>query len=367
MASDKTSAEYSNSQIDPFELELMQAFNVPASTFASVSHSENVLQKTVKRLDDAGFESAEGARSFNLFNAHITTGLFTPKVHINTEVLNSVISENQPKGACWRLTITDCGEGVAEAVATKQQEPVAFKRKIKQMEDDYFSEIDPEDEDTKLKKRKSISIEDMDEDQLKRSVARSKKLMRHKSLMLKVDRMFTFTYKQNQTDRDLCAKHLAATIRKYKKVIGKEFHYVAVFEVQKRGAIHIHLSTNAYHDVNELRRCWQHVTKDKGNVNVQKYKNKIVWERASIISYMSKYMSKDMAFNQLAKKRYLSSRGIPKPKKFTYFVNITMNDTDDEFTKAVLYLLVKKHTHAIVRNYYQVPTEYGKVYFTKTY
>ena len=132
--------------------------------------------------------------------------------------------------------------------------------------------------------------------------------------------------------------------------------------------MHIHLATNEFHNVNLLRFCWHQATKDTGNVNVVfQNKKKTVWDRAAIVSYIQKYMSKDCEFNQIANKRYLASQGIPKPKSITFFLKPTLDDPDDDFTKAIIYKLVKSLTGGVAKNFYQVPTDFHTVYFSKTY
>lgn len=338
MRSDSPSYDYSDLDLDSFELQLMQQFHVPAEAYA---RSED--------LKIEAFEVSEANCSFNLSN-----------VHISTELVNQVCTQNQPSTPCYRFTISDFGSGVVEAVATKQLEPSVYRRKISQQSDDFFEKVEDAD-DVDLKKRKSLTADDMDEEQLKRSVGRSKKLMRHKALMLKVDRMFTFTYRENQTDRELAAKHLAATIRRYKRISKQDFDYIAVFELQKRGAQHIHLAANSYHDINLLRECWQLATKDDGNVNIRPPAKGGLWKKAAIVSYISKYMLKDAKWNKLAKKRFLASHGIAKPIKHTYYLDVGLQTT------AILRDLVKSLTTGNLIHFYDVPSDYGEVIFCKSY
>jgi hypothetical protein len=350
---------FTPSELDPVEQAICDTFNANAAEISR--HSLSGYEKSTGYLcaRSEASQVSEASCSFNLLNAHITT-----------ELLKEICTSSEPSGACWRFNISDFGDGVVESVASKQLEPLPKRRKIKMDQDDFYMPI-LEDEPDEKTIRKSQTIEDMDEEQFRRSVGRSRKLARHRALMLKCDRLITFTYRKNQTDRDQCYKDLAATIRRYKRRTKKEFHYVAALEVQERGAYHVHLTTNEFHDVNELRECWHKVTDDDGNVNVKKNGNKDTFDAAAIVAYITKYITKDANLNKLAKKRFSSSRKIPEPTKHTFFLPITLDiDDSDNSNYSPLRILRALTTHLTggeLESFYDVPNSSAKIVFCKSY
>ena len=51
----------------------------------------------------------------------------------------------------------------------------------------------------------------------------------------------TLTYRANQTDLELCKKHLKEFVRRVRRVL-PDFVAIAAFETQKRGAWHVHMA-----------------------------------------------------------------------------------------------------------------------------
>ena len=232
-----------------------------------------------------------GEADLTLINAHIPTD---KPSKINPQ--NFLIEPDSP---CWRIKVQDFGMGIIEVVASKQFEKM---RRPKNNE------------------RKSTTREDMIPEQLEKSIQRSKTQLRHKALMLKVDRMLTLTYKENMQDREKAYIHFDKFLKSYKRLSGENLEYVAVTEKQKRGAIHFHIALNKFININIIRKCWPHgiIQIERKAEYIQGGKNKRNIGR--IAGYMSKYLSKDIAEQDLNSKRYSSSRGIPKPEVKTYFI-----------------------------------------------
>ena len=289
----------------------LQSFHAElASVFGDIGepvlHVDNVLHDASEATEtpsphpaaqrQRGVQGFGGVADLTLINGHIPTD---KPLKINPD--NFLIEPDSP---CWRIKVQDFGLGIIEVVASKQFEKT---RRPKHNE------------------RKSVTREDMIPEQLEKSVQRSKTQLRHKALMLKVDRMLTLTYAENMKDRDKAYIDFDKFLKIYKRLTGENLEYVAVTEKQKRGAIHFHIALNKFINVNTIRKCWPHgiIQIERKAEYIQGGKNKRNIGR--IAGYMSKYLSKDIAEQDLNSKRYSSSRGIPKPEVKTYFIPLGDN------------------------------------------
>lgn len=242
-----------------------------------------------------------------MFNAHLR----------NKQLINPNNFLEEPNSPCWRVKVQEFGNGIVEVVASKQFEKPKRKKKGQ--------------------KTISKTREEMLPEQLELSVQRAKTQMRHKIIMLKCDRMTTLTYRENMCDRDLAYEHFG----KFSKLCTKEFgtfEYVAVTEKQKRGAIHFHVAINKYYPISKLSSLWNqaigekrkdgktnggvHIKKKAAHIQPNSYSKIVI---TGLARYMSKYMAKDIEGQEVGKKRYSSSRGIPKPIIKTYFIPLGSN------------------------------------------
>lgn len=167
-----------------------------------------------------------------------------------------------------------------------------------------------------------------------RSVAsaaqRAKQEVRRLCKTMRVNSLWTLTYRENQTDRDLTLEHLDAFRRRVQKVI-PGWAYVATLERQERGAWHIHLATHALpvhlfpggtrvKSWDVMRRIWRSVVGDLGG-NFDEAKREHKWRpnarhcvsTASIASYIAGYVAKDMLEGELNRRRYSATRGVDVP------------------------------------------------------
>lgn len=230
-----------------------------------------------------GGPGAARAAGLDLINTHIPPHDYT----------------KEPPGPCVRVRFSDFGDDIVEAVAVRQSEPMPRPKKNRE--------------------RKSTKREDMNPEQLRSSVQRSKRDMRHKAMMLKADRLLTLTYRENFTDRDEAYRHLEKFAGYMRKHFGT-FPYVAVMEYQKRGAIHFHLAITEYYWHQIVRHYWKKATGRDGNIDLQPPKKRGQKNVVNVARYLAKYMAKDMEDSPIASKRYSSSRGIPKPDQQTFFI-----------------------------------------------
>lgn len=135
----------------------------------------------------------------------------------------------------------------------------------------------------------------------------------------------TLTYAENMQDilkakKDL--EYLVTNVKKYKK----DFKYIAIPEFQKRGSIHFHLLTNLSKEDNIIyiqkrnNKNYYHIKYwKKGFTKVDFICNDI----KKIISYISKYMTKECDNRLFNIKRYTSSQNLIKP--IDEFIDTSIN------------------------------------------
>lgn len=186
-------------------------------------------------------------------------------------------------------------------------------------------------------------LEERHQNALKKAAQRAQTTCRRLIKASNFREMLTITYRENQEDRELCKKHFEAWYRIMKRCLPK-FQYVASFERQKRGAMHIHCATNKLpkycHYKGEKIESWTLGTKvwrsivgeDNGLVFVggkprwgtKRRRNQSL---AKIASYVSKYIMKDFADSPAGSNRYSRSNAIdlPVPTK----IRITDCSLDD--------------------------------------
>jgi len=176
------------------------------------------------------------------------------------------------------------------------------------------------DAETSLKrgggaKREHTEKQAMDEQTLKKSQYRSKRIVYQKILTLNADTLLTMTYRDNMEDLETAWKHF----RKFSKMMKARYSrwsYVCVPERQGRGAIHFHLAITGYYHWNTVRCFWREAIGGEGNVDFKKGKSKkgqYITDPKKIARYLSKYLTKqDMV--EFNKRRYSSSRiTLPSP------------------------------------------------------
>lgn len=149
---------------------------------------------------------------------------------------------------------------------------------------------------------------------------RARKTVRHRCKAIGADRLVTLTYRENITDRAVALKDWKAFVRRLSKV--QDFHYVAVIEMQQRGAIHFHVAVKGRQCYALLRSVWQGVLgldeagRQRGQVNVRD-PHKFGFNKGGnhkLASYIAKYCGKQMDVRDLNEKRYFCSRGIVVPE-----------------------------------------------------
>lgn len=161
-----------------------------------------------------------------------------------------------------------------------------------------------------------LEREEKDQRNEERSCRRAKTKVRRLAKYKRLDTMLTLTYATNQIDRHLAQKHLAAFVRRVRRVI-PSFEYVAVAEQQKRGAWHWHAAiknvnpgywvSGCYvHSWKLLRSIWRSVIAGGGNVDV-KPPGRPGQGVHKLASYLTKYITKDFASGVKHQNRYQAS------------------------------------------------------------
>jgi hypothetical protein len=120
----------------------------------------------------------------------------------------------------------------------------------------------------------------------------------------------TLTYKSNMRDLKLAYYDLKKFIKKVNYNYNIKLKYLAVPELQERGAIHFHLILFSVpkFPLKELAEIWGH-----GFIKLNKVKNS-----DHLFNYLLKYISKDINEKNLnSQKRFVSSRGLKKSLNYT--------------------------------------------------
>lgn len=155
-----------------------------------------------------------------------------------------------------------------------------------------------------------------DERNEERSCRRARTKVRRLAKFKRLDTMLTLTYAANQDDRVLAQRHLSAFLRRVKRII-PAFEYVAVAELQKRGAYHWHIAVRRLsagywvggyyvHSWKLLRSIWRSVVDGGGNIDVQA-SGKPGRGIHKLAGYLTKYITKGFTSGVKHQNRYQSS------------------------------------------------------------
>lgn len=162
------------------------------------------------------------------------------------------------------------------------------------------------------------------EENIIRSVRRSKSTLRKKIMTAGFTHMLTLDFQDDVEDLELakdCFTRFIRLVKKYKK----NYDYASVWEIQPKryertgkAVWHFHLAVKGFQEVNLLRHLWKTALKERGlngNIDVKYFKKGGKWKRAKISNYISKYVGKDIQESDLNKKRYFISKGIEIPEE----------------------------------------------------
>lgn len=143
-----------------------------------------------------------------------------------------------------------------------------------------------------------------------------------------LNKFLTLTFAENITDLKEGNYKFNQFIKRLKYKY-PDIAYVAVFEFQKRGAIHYHLLCDLpFIDSQELSDIWRH-----GFIKIKKTNN-----INNIGAYMSKYLGKDMDQKTFGKKKFFKSQNLKDPVEIygfraKEFINEHLKDIEPTFHK----------------------------------
>ena len=162
---------------------------------------------------------------------------------------------------------------------------------------------------------------EMREEDLERSIRRSRIEVRRRVLAANMDRMLTLTFRANVTDYRLADSCLTKFLRALQDRIGP-VPYVSVPERQQRGAWHFHLALNRKVNVNLVRKVWRDVVGVlEGNIDISRGKAQNHKQRCRAIAvYLCKYLCKKFDdWQEMGRHRYRSSHGLLARMRVTRF------------------------------------------------
>lgn len=161
---------------------------------------------------------------------------------------------------------------------------------------------------------------------------RAKQEVRHKCKAMAINALWTLTFRENVTDREMALRCLDRFRRRVASVI-PGWRYIAVLERQNRGAYHVHIATHALpkqltdkgvkvKSWNVMRAIWRSVAGKLGG-NFDEAKRTGRWGTGkpmrgagAIARYIAGYVAKDMRESELNRKRYSASKGIEVPDAY---------------------------------------------------
>jgi hypothetical protein len=221
----------------------------------------------------------------------------------------------------WQLQVRHLGNGHAEA---------SIRQSVHWEEVDAWAQLSPE-ELAKAEALREAEAEDRRQKNLERAARRAKTRVRHMIKAAGLDALLTLTYKANQTDQELCKRHMKLFVKRMRRLI-PGFVYVAAFEPQERGAWHVHLAIHRLpvelpasngvkvKSYNIVRAVWRSVTGEYGgNIDQQAKKRWSKQTTGKLAAYVSKYMLKAFEQGDDWSNRYSGSRiEVPDCERYVF-------------------------------------------------
>lgn len=225
--------------------------------------------------------------------------------------------EGKPSATEYNMRLYHLGNGHKEVVIGR---PTVWQEVSPEL-----ARVLGDDWEALLAKQREEDAEFREEANRKRAARRAKTKVRRLVKVMGLDALLTLTYRENQTDQQLCKVHMKEFVRRMRRLL-PGFQYVAAFETQKRGAWHIHLATHAlprdlpWHGVkvksfNVVRAIWRSVVGDLGgNIDQQRRKRFSKQSSGKLAAYLSKYMLKAFEEGDDWSNRYSASTGGEVPE-----------------------------------------------------
>jgi len=147
-----------------------------------------------------------------------------------------------------------------------------------------------------------------------RNRRRAKSEIRRCLLTADMDHLLTLTTRANVTDYETSRGQVTAFLRRLRKLY-PGLKYVGVAELQKRGAFHWHIAINRRLDARATRSAWLKSCGD-GNIDLKEFGD------PSALTYVAKYVTKDMGHLPPGTPRYFRSRNITHDVEVNNYDNL---------------------------------------------
>jgi len=155
-----------------------------------------------------------------------------------------------------------------------------------------------------------------DADNLARAARRARQKVRQGIRHRGLDRMLTLTYRENMQDADRLRRDWTRFLRILRERYGWRMPFVAVRELQQRGAWHMHVAIRGWRDHRVLRDAWREAiwrgvpyAWECGNIDIRRARGGGAWNSGRLAAYLTKYLSKDQERTEAGAKRYWISQG----------------------------------------------------------
>lgn len=142
-----------------------------------------------------------------------------------------------------------------------------------------------------------------------RAARRAKTQVRRWIMSQRLDYMVTLTYRENMRDRDRAVSDLVSFIDKVRYHNKGVFPWLAVPELQERGAWHWHLAVRGWQNVQLLRSIWRSIV-GEGNIDVRSPRKgkRARFGRLALSYYLAKYILKEKDNTEPGQHRYYRAR-----------------------------------------------------------
>ena len=169
--------------------------------------------------------------------------------------------------------------------------------------------------------------EDTDKNNKVRSERRSKQSIYEIARANKWDYFATFTMSDNRYDYDSCKDRLRKFLNNFKSRKAVDLEYLVVPEQHKDGAWHFHGLLKGNIDA-YLSETWHKGRYELVGYNLGKCELENVKDTNRVASYITKYITKDLANTVKNKRRYFYSKGVNKGKSVEMLIDRDISTID---------------------------------------
>jgi len=194
--------------------------------------------------------------------------------------------------------------------------------------------------------------EEKDRDNKNRAIRRARQKIRWIVKSAQFDHMITLTYRDNMQD----VEQLKGDWKRFVRLVHAkypEWSFIAIKELQERGALHLHIAVKGRQDIKYLRRCWYLALGSSPNVEGAETPGAINvraplkrwggkgynWRPDKLSGYLTKYLHKCFEISEHASKRYWTSKDVKIEEPQKIWLGATT------FTDAIV------ETHDMIRAY----------------